>query len=79
MRRTTAAGSTEKDALGGLDDGWAKRVVGSDALGSGGAEEKTAEENEGEGAHLRGEWGREDEVEKDGQELTSSVPAEVAN
>ena len=36
----------------GLDGGRAEMVVESDALGGGGAEEKTSEENEGEGAHL---------------------------
>ena len=56
-----------------------KMVVEGDTLGGGWTEKETAEENEGEGAHLRGEWGREDEGQKDGQELTSSVPAEVAN
>ena len=39
----------------GLDGECADMVAESDALGGEGAEEKTSEENEGEGAHLRGE------------------------
>ena len=53
-------------------------VVESDTLGGGGAEEEASEENEGEGAHLRGKWRREDKVKslEDGEGLTTSVSAE---
>ena len=43
------------------------------------SEEKVAEEAEGEGAHLRGEWRREDEGKKAREGLTSSVSAGVAS
>ena len=79
---TFAARSWKKDALEGFNGGRADTVVESNGVGSGGTEEEVSEESEGEGAHLRGEWRREDKVmslEDSGEGLTSSVSAEVAN